>query len=508
MKRKKVRVVRGDEKYPFSLGEVVEALQGAGVPTDDAIRIARDAEKQVRSRQKNVPLEDLVALLTDRIHNDLGPDVATRFAVRTPPFVPLRVVRGGAAEPFSRRNLAASLERLGLDFKVGHAVARQVEQSLRSEGYEEVGERELGHAVAVSVEALVGREARNRYEATQQRVTDLMVTEPDGTELPFSRGVLARSVMATGLDAELAHSLAKRVESHLWRQGSLCIDRTYLRYHVTRILTELAGEEYAQRYQLLHTVRRLEQPIIILVGGAPGVGKSSAASELAYRLGIPRLVSTDAVRQALRSLISIELSPTLHTSSYTAWKVELLPGEEASKPKRKRVIRGFLAQVQQLDAAVRAIIGRHLDESLSVVMEGIHLVPGICPSTTFPDAVVIELVLGVADEEDHRRHFGLREQQSRSRQGYRTYLEHFPEIRVLQEFIEGRAEEEDVPVIDATDLDRAVDEALDFVLDTLRHELLDDEVAPEQVAAAGTATTEGGVGEVGATQGAAKQDRS
>src|SRR5690606_42107328 len=47
-------------------------------------------------------------------------------------------------------------------------------------------------------------------------------------------------------------------------------------------------------------------------------GSSSAlASEVGYRLGIPRVVSTDSVRQALRSLIGPELSPILQDRKST-----------------------------------------------------------------------------------------------------------------------------------------------------------------------------------------------
>jgi 2-phosphoglycerate kinase len=105
----------------------------------------------------------------------------------------------------------------------------------------------------------------------------------------------------------------------------------------------------------------------MLVSPAPaGVGKSVLAAELAYRLGIARVVSTDSVRQALRSLISPELSPILHASSYAAWRAELLPDEIATaKPKRKRVVRGFQAQVQQMNRAIDAIIDRNVKEDLA-----------------------------------------------------------------------------------------------------------------------------------------------
>jgi 2-phosphoglycerate kinase len=235
------------------------------------------------------------------------------------------------------------------------------------------------------------------------------------------------------------------------------------------LLLEEAGEEFARRYDLMRVVRRPERPVVVLIGGAAGVGKSAVASELGYRLGIPRIVSTDSVRQALRSLISPELSPVLHASSYTAWEAELLPAERAgATPKRKRVIRGFQAQVQQLGTAVAAIIERNVEESVSLVMEGVHLVPGISPRAVDADALVIELVLAVDSEERHAKHFGLREGTTQ-RKGH-EYLGHLPEIRILQNFIVEHARAAGVPVIEASDFDRAIERSIEHILDVVLEE--------------------------------------
>ena len=256
--------------------------------------------------------------------------------------------------------------------------------------------------------------------------------------------------------------------------------REVVRRTVKLLLLQEAGEEFARRYELLRSVRRPDKPIVVLIGGAPGVGKSSLASELSYRLGIPRIVSSDSVRQALRSLISPELSPSLHASSFSAWRAELLPSElQNAKPKRKRVVRGFQRQVQQLTTALLAILDRNIDEATSLVLEGIHLVPGFMPLSELRGVTVIELVLNVTDPEKHRSHFGLREVQTRQRRSSAVYLEHFDEIRILQDFMVARAEEEGVSVVETSDFDQAVEQAIELVLSAVlaeRTEPLVDEV--------------------------------
>lgn len=473
MKRRELRVVDGEQRYPFAVGPLVEALQAAGVATGDAMRVAAEVEKHVRHRgERTVSVADLMGLLERFAAHEAGSEVAEALSRQTPPFVGLAVVGvDGRRDAFSRRRLATSLEKLGLAFKEAHGVARQVEQGLRADGRREVPQRELFQRVASALEARFGRDVRARYEASLALAAEIVVVE-EGRRggLPFSRGVLAQSLLAVGLDPELSHRLARRTEDQLWRLGSGEVRPQRVRAIVRRLLQEEAGEEFARRYDLLRALRRSQRPVVVLVAGAAGVGKSVLAAELGYRLGIPRVVSTDSVRQALRSLISPELSPVLHASSYAAWRAELLPDEvDTARPKRKRVVRGFQAQVQQMGTAIDAIIGRHLTEGTSVVIEGTHLVPGLSPRVAVENALVADMVLAVHDETDHRDNFGRREARAKARPSD-DYLEHFAEIRMIQEFVLQQAAREGVPVVETGDLDRAVERAVDVVLDALAGE--------------------------------------
>lgn len=470
MARGELTVVRKNAKYAFSTGDVVESLQAAGVMTDEAMGIARDVERHfVKKGERRVELDTLVERIAGELRERVDDDTAERFLGQTPPFVPILVDRGSGAELYSRRTLVSSLEKLGLGFKEAYAIAHQVGQGLRAEGQEIFTDRDLAHRVALGLEARYGREMRLKYESAVSQATDLLIVEADGHELPYSRGILAQSLMAIGLGPELSHNLAKRVEDALWRRGDMRVERSHLRKEVLHLLVDEAGEEFARRYELMRVVRRPERPIVVLIGGAAGVGKSAVASELGYRLGIPRIVSSDSVRQALRSLIGPELSPILHASSYTAWQSELLPDErDDATPKRKRVIRGFQAQVQQLSTALTAIIQRNVEEAVSLVMEGVHLVPGISPGRFEADATVIELVLTVDSEERHAKHFGRREGTTQRKS--HEYIGHLPEIRILQRFIVSRAREAGVPVIEASDFDQAIERAIEHILDVVLEE--------------------------------------
>lgn len=466
MKGRELRVVVGSRKVPFSIGRIVDGLQAAGAETDDALATAREAERQLREDgKKSLKLARLRDVVADVASEQLGESVADRWRQQTSPFVPILLERAqGEPVTFSRRVLARSLENLDLDFKQAWSLANQVEQGLRTDGIERISEGELPQRIALALEARFGRETRIRYEGTLDHPSDLMLQEPDGGMAPYSRGILARSLTMIGLGPELSHQLAKRAEEVLWREFGSVARPDDVHRTVVRLLVEVAGEEFARRYELMRVVRKPERPIVVLIGGSAGVGKSELAAELAYRLGIVRVVSSDSLRQALRSLISAELSPVLHASSYDAWLAELLPIERArAKPKKKRVIRGFQAQVLQLANAIVAVADRGVTEGTSLVLEGVHVVPGVSPGPV-EDAMVVELMLTVEDADIHRDRFARREGRTGARRPAAGYVDHFEEIRMLQRWLVRRAEAEGVPVLDVADLDDAVQRAVEHVL--------------------------------------------
>ncbi len=475
MKKQPLQVRHDKESYAFSIGIVVESLQGAGVPTEIAIRLAKETEKHYKgTKSKSVKLEQFVERLAKGIEAETGKGLAERFRVQTPPFVPIQLQHGNKVVAFSRRSLATQLEKLDLSYKEAYGVAAQIEQTLRNKGYELLSERELTYLTAQALEASFGRELKTLFEMQRGQPVDILVRERNQETFPFSRGILAQSLIAVGLEPELSYSLAKDFEDELWHEGLLEITRDDLRERIRKMLEDTAGQDIAKRYELLKLVRQADKPVIILIGGAPGVGKSTLAAELAYRLGIRRLVSSDTIREALRSLISQQLSPELHASSYTAWRSELLPDEEDdNRPRRKRVIRGYQAQSQQLAAALAAVVKRSVTEATSVIIEGVHLLPGLLPSIAAKEATLVYLILVVSDEGAHRRYFELRDAQTGHRRDGQGYLAHFEEIRIIHDFMQERAKAASIAVIDTSTLKNTAERALETVLEeTLRQRQL------------------------------------
>ncbi|HZD88318.1 MAG TPA: hypothetical protein VE088_09955 [Gaiellaceae bacterium] len=273
--------------------------------------------------------------------------------------------------------------------------------------------------------------------------------------LPYSRGLMARSLMAAGVAAHRAYAIASRVGDELAERGRGRIELERLEALAVEVLGEEQGSETIFRLRRYQQLRELDLPIVVFIGGATGTGKSTVASELAYRFGITRVTSTDFIRQTMRAFFSSDFMPSIHHSSFEAG--DAFP--DADDPLEF----GFLQQARNVLVGVRASSERALEEGWSLVLEGVHLVPGMVELPPSRLAASAFVVLTIPDEEEHARHFHTRNEDS-DRPDSR-YLERFGDIRRLQELLVDRALRAGVPVIENEDADAAARVVADLVLD-------------------------------------------
>ena len=101
-----------------------------------------------------------------------------------------------------------------------------------------------------------------------------------------------------------------------------------------------------------------------------------------------------------------------------------------------------------------------------MVLEGVHLVPGLVePPTQTENVLVAQCVLEIADERLHETHFYVRDTASEGVRPVARYLDRFGDIRRIQSELVGRARREGVAVVDSSNVDRAVTDLLELVLD-------------------------------------------
>lgn len=285
-----------------------------------------------------------------------------------------------------------------------------------------------------------------------------IVISDDKHGLPYSKGLMASSLMATGLPPSRSYEIARLIQQHLLSIGRFSIKVDELKEVVYELLLSHEGKGYADTYKRWQALLNLDRPMIILIGGTTGVGKSTIATTVAHRLGITHVVATDSLREVMRAVLSKDLMPSLHESTFMAWKTINQPLE------KDPLIAGFREQTKVVGVGIRAVIDRAIKEGLNVVIEGVHVVPGFINSSLCEKAFIIPMIITVDDEDLHRSHFYIRELHTEGFRPFERYRENFEEIRRIGDYIEEMAKEYCTPVLPSHNLDTTIIAVLDEVL--------------------------------------------
>ncbi len=268
---------------------------------------------------------------------------------------------------------------------------------------------------------------------------------------PFSKGILARSLNIADIGSLRAHEIASDIESKLIKDNVTEISNSEL---VSVVLNHLESVDsnLATKYKNWRSLRNSKKPLIILIGGASGVGTSSMAFELANRLRLKNLISTDMIREVMRKIVSKELSPVIHKSSFDAHESIRTPSIRIDS-----VIEGFISHVDVVNVGVEAIIERSVKEGISTIIEGVHIVPGFIRKDLMENNNIIIFTLTVDDEESHKQRFYSRCRQPWVKRSLDRYMENFNTIRKTQRFMVEQAKIHDSRIINNVDINETID---------------------------------------------------
>ena len=268
-----------------------------------------------------------------------------------------------------------------------------------------------------------------------------------GEAQPFSRGLLARSLYAAGLDFDRAYRRVEQLQRQLQHEGTTGLEKQQLAQRIAELLEAEEGADTARRYRLIRRLRRLPKPLVIYIGGAGGTGKSTLALDLAPQLRIYRINATDTVRQVMRMVFAPAILPALHVSSY---ETPVDPTSEFAPGAGNPQVATLEEQATRVCVGVRAVVERAIAENLSLVVEGVHLLPGLVPFADLEgEAYQFFTMLSTPDEEIHRSHFLARESFAGRRPN--RQLDHFRVIRGQQRHLSRLAKEAGVPILDTAD---------------------------------------------------------
>ena len=109
--------------------------------------------------------------------------------------------------------------------------------------------------------------------------------------------------------------------------------------------------------------------------------------------GILKCISTDTVRQVMRSFIPQEISPALHRSSYAAV-------DDGDDP-----VKSWRETCTVLEASVEGLVADALDRGVGLVLEGVSILPAakLLQQWEAGGGVACGCLLTVPDEATHRK---------------------------------------------------------------------------------------------------------
>jgi 2-phosphoglycerate kinase len=244
------------------------------------------------------------------------------------------------------------------------------------------------------------------------------------------------------------------------------VKRNEIFKYTQKVVKRECGADYAERYEAWYRFRNdtHHQPLIVLIGGASGVGKTSAGVALANHLKISRVVSTDAIRQIMRLMISPELMPALHASSYEAWKHIGAISPNQSSP----VVQAFREQALRVCVGVRAMIERAIEENTSMIVDGVHVLPDLIDLKKFENkAIFVWINFYLEDEKQYAERFKIRGQAAQQRSSHR-YIENLNGILEIQRHILNVGETHHVPIVENTNFEETVQSVSQQIMDVLR----------------------------------------
>ena len=187
------------------------------------------------------------------------------------PMAKLMVINAeeGTEVPFLRGMLTRSLQDIGLEFDEAYDLASDVKDSLADRTTIETGE--LRQCVSTLLREIHSEYLANRYASQIDATYQIMIRSPEGPLVPFSGEAHSKSLELCGIGNEDARNLSRILSRHLVARNRREINTSYLGRLTYRMLLREVGKKAAQRYLVWNDFSKSGMPLLLLIGGAPGL---------------------------------------------------------------------------------------------------------------------------------------------------------------------------------------------------------------------------------------------
>ncbi len=380
--------------------------------------------------------------------------------------------------PFLRGILTRSLQDAGLPFEAAYELADKVREDLGDA--ETITTAELRDRVIKQLGEKYDGTTVKRYKTPARAPATIHVRDHDDQVVPFSRAQHQRCLESCSLTPEESSAVSQAMYQQLVTQRVPEITSKHLGHMTYKCLYEdkNLGPAVAKRYLVWVDFLHSGRPILLVIGGTAGTGKSTIATELATRLEIVRTQSTDMLREVMRLMIPERLMPALHKSSFNAWEALPPRGGVVTTDQDALLADGYRTQAELVSVALEAVVNRALRERVSLILEGVHVQPSFMQKVpTETDAVVVPVMLAVLKPEKLRKRIRGRGSDVPERRAER-YLGQFDFVWRLQSYLLSEADRLSVPIIANDDKEKVIREIMRILIETVSKEF---DRKPEEV---------------------------
>lgn len=365
--------------------------------------------------------------------------------------------------PFLRGILTRSLQNAGLTFNNAYKIANIVKTELGQDA--EISTIKLTELVVDILTKENFEDAAEQYQHTPKAIHIIVICRK-GEHVPFSKATLAQSLEICAFPREECFNITAAIEQQLLERGTTQLSSLELARFTYQYLEKNGPADMARRYLAWFAFTKDMVPLVLLIGGTTGCGKSTVSSDIAHRLNVVRTQSTDMLREVMRLLIPKRLMPELHASSFNAWQT--LPSWDNNPIKfETHFVEGYLTQAREVGVGLEGVLKRAEREQLSLILEGVHIYPGLQKQLAEQqNMIVVPIILSVDKRKQLKRQLEGRGKRVSARRAER-YLDSFEEIWALQSFLLNEAKKHGITVVENIDLQETIQAVMTEIADHL-----------------------------------------
>ena len=223
----------------------------------------------------------------------------------------------------------------------------------------------------------------------------LQVRSAHGTA-PFSRELLFRSVLPSGIEFDRAVEIVHQTEKLLLEEETKTVASKHIRNVVYNLLTKNITSDAAESYIEWRKFEKDGRPFILILCSAPGMGNEVLASSVAFRLGMQDCLNIDM----LTGFAFTKNAPRISAPTTLRALLKRNSGKKAAALPAVNIRNKFKEYARQSPGVMHAAIRIAMKNNVSTILYGSSIIPGSLDLRTIRNGSVFTAVTIAASSKD------------------------------------------------------------------------------------------------------------